>query len=36
MKTQLILDAIADKEELGVSDAELTERVVTQAQQYGV
>jgi trigger factor len=36
VKTQLILDAIADKEELGVSDAELTERVVTQAQQYGV
>jgi trigger factor len=36
VKTQLILDAIADKEELGVSDAELTERVITQAQQYGV
>ena len=36
MKTQLILDAIADKEELGVSDAELTERVITQAQQYGM
>ena len=36
MKTQLILDAIADKEELGVSDAELTERVISQAQQYGV
>jgi trigger factor len=36
VKTQLILDAIADKEELGVSDAELTERVITQAEQYGV
>jgi trigger factor len=36
VKTQLILDAIADKEELGVSDAELTERVISQAQQYGV
>jgi trigger factor len=36
VRTQLILDAIADKEELGVSDAELTERVITQAQQYGV
>jgi trigger factor len=36
VKTQLILDAIADKEELGVSDAELTERVIAQAQQYGV
>jgi trigger factor len=31
-----VLDAIADAEELGVSDAELTERVITQAQQYGV
>ncbi len=36
MKTQLILDAIADTEELGVSDAELTEHVITQAQRYGV
>ncbi|HEY6748889.1 MAG TPA: trigger factor, partial [Mycobacteriales bacterium] len=36
VKTQLVLDAIADAEELGVSDAELTERVITQAQQYGV
>ena len=36
MKTQLILDAIADEEELGVSDAELTEHVIAQAQQYGV
>jgi trigger factor len=36
VKTQLVLDAIADAEELGVSDQELTERVVTQAQQYGV
>jgi trigger factor len=36
VKTQLVLDAIADAEELGVSDAELTERVIAQAQQYGV
>jgi len=36
VKTQLVLDAIADAEELGVSDAELTERVITQSQQYGV
>jgi trigger factor len=36
VKTQLVLDAIADAEELGVTDQELTERVVTQAQQYGV
>ncbi|HEV7654913.1 MAG TPA: trigger factor [Mycobacteriales bacterium] len=36
VKTQLLLDAIADAEEIGVSDAELTERVIAQAQQYGV
>ena len=36
MKTQLILDAIADAEELGVSDAELTEHVIAQAQRYGM
>jgi trigger factor len=36
VKTQLVLDAIADKEQVGVSDAELTEQVVRRAQQAGV
>ena len=36
MKTQLVLDALAEKEQVGVSDQELTERIISQAQQYGV
>jgi trigger factor len=36
VKSQLVLDAIADAEELGVSDAELTDHVIAQAQRYGV
>ncbi|RJQ74570.1 trigger factor [Pseudonocardiaceae bacterium YIM PH 21723] len=36
VKTQLVLDAIADTAQLGVSDNELTERIVYQAQRYGV
>ena len=36
VKTQLVLDAIADAEQLGVSDAELTEHVIAQAQRYGM
>jgi trigger factor len=36
VKAQLILDAIADKEQLDVNDAELTEQVVRRAQQAGV
>jgi trigger factor len=36
VKAQLILDAIADKEEIGVSDADLSEQVVRQAQRTGV
>ena len=34
MKTRLVLDALADREEVSVSDEELTERIVFQAQQY--
>jgi trigger factor len=36
VKSQLVLDAIADAEELGVSEAELTEHVIAQAQRYNV
>ena len=36
VKSQLVLDAVADAEQLGVSDAELTEHVIAQAQRYGV
>jgi trigger factor len=36
VKSQLILDAIADKEEIGVSDADLSEQVMRQAQRSGV
>lgn len=36
VKSQLVLDAIADAEQLGVSDAELTDHVIAQAQRYGV
>jgi trigger factor len=34
VKAQFILDAIADKEEVGVGDAELTQYLVRQAQRY--
>lgn len=36
VKVRLILDAIADAEELSVSDTELMERIVAQAQRYGI
>lgn len=36
VKTQLVLDSIADAEELSVNESELTERIVYQAQRYGV
>jgi len=36
VKTQLVLDAVADAEEVGVSDMELTQQIVAQAQRYGV
>jgi len=36
VKSQLVLDAIADAEQLGVSDAELTDHVIAQSQRYGV
>ena len=36
VKTQLILDAIVENEQIGVNDAELTERIIYQAQRFGV
>ncbi len=36
VKAQLVLDAIADAEQIQVSEAELTERIIYQAQRYGV
>jgi trigger factor len=36
VKSQLVLDAVADREQLGVSDMELTEHLVNQARRYGV
>jgi trigger factor len=36
VKTQLVLDAIADAEEVGVSDMELTQQIVSQAQRFGI
>ncbi len=36
VKTQLVLDALADAEELGVTDQELTTEVVRRAQSSGV
>jgi trigger factor len=36
VKTRLVLDAIADAEELSVSETELMERIVLQAQRYGI
>ena len=34
VKTRLVLDALADAQEVSVDDQELTERIVYQAQQY--
>ena len=36
VKAQLVLDAVADKEQLGVTDAELTDQVVRRASRAGV
>ncbi|CCH28703.1 trigger factor [Actinosynnema sp. NPDC047251] len=36
VKTQLVLDAIADAEQLSVTDGELTERIIYQAQRFGI
>lgn len=36
VKSQLVLDAIADAEQLAVSEAELTEYLVRQSQRYGL
>jgi len=36
VKAQLVLDAVADAEQLGVNDAELSEQVVRRAQRAGV
>jgi len=36
VKTQLVLDAVAEREQVGVSDAELTEHVVLQSRRLGV
>ena len=36
VRTQILLDAIADAEQVGVSDEELTQEVLTRAQQAGV
>ncbi|HET9142548.1 trigger factor [Actinophytocola sp.] len=36
VKTQLILDSIAEAENVGVNDNELTERIIYQAQRYGI
>jgi trigger factor len=36
VKTRLVLDAIADAEELSVNETELMERIVMQAQRYGI
>jgi trigger factor len=36
VKAQLLLDAIADTEDLSVSDSELSERIMYQAQRQGI
>ena len=36
VKTQIVLDAVAESEQVGVSDAELTEHIIMQAQRYGM
>ena len=36
VRYRLVLDALADSEQISVGDQELTERIVYQAQQYGM
>ncbi len=36
VKTQLVLDTVADAEGVSVSDSELTERLIYQAQRFGM
>ena len=36
VKTQLILDSIVETEKIGVNDSELTERIIYQAQRFGI
>jgi trigger factor len=36
VRTQLLLDTIADAEQTSVNDAELTERILYQAQRFGI
>lgn len=36
VRTQLLLDTIADAEQTSVNDAELTERIIYQAQRFGI
>lgn len=36
VKTQLVLDTVADAEDVSVDDNELTERIIYQAQQSGI
>jgi len=36
VRTQLLLDSIADAEQTQVNDAELTERILYQAQRFGI
>jgi trigger factor len=36
VKTQLVLDSIAEAEKVSVTDGELTERIVYQAQRFGI
>ncbi|MCA1654883.1 MAG: trigger factor, partial [Pseudonocardiaceae bacterium] len=36
VKTQLVLDSIADAENVAVDDNELTERIIYQAQRFGI
>ncbi|AIJ21824.1 trigger factor [Amycolatopsis methanolica] len=36
VRTQLLLDSVADAEEVQVGDAELTERIIYQAQRFGI
>ncbi|GAA4550102.1 trigger factor [Amycolatopsis samaneae] len=36
VRTQLLLDTIADEEKTSVNDGELTERIIYQAQRFGI
>jgi trigger factor len=36
VRTQLALDAVADAEQVGVTDMELTQQIVAQAQRFGI